>query len=341
MKHILIIRLSAMGDVAISVPVIRALIQQNESVKITFLTRSFFIPFFEDFENVSVFSPDLKGKHKGFFGILKLFKELSHLKIDAIADLHNVIRSKLLVQFFRFSGTPFVQLDKGRGEKRKLTKPRIDKILIPLPSMHERYADVFRKMGFNIDLSKVNFPKKKPLPIEISDKFHTKNLVGFAPFATYESKSFPEKKIEELVFEISKLPNTTIFLFGGGEKEKSILESIASKYKNVFSLVKKMSFDDELKIISNLNAMISMDSGNGHIAAMYGVSVFTIWGVTHPFLGFTPFHQPLKNQVIPDLKKFPLIPTSVYGNKFPKEYLACFETISVNRIKDLLEDSLL
>jgi len=49
MKHILIIRLSAMGDVAISVPVIRALIQQNESVKITFLTRSFFIPFFEEF----------------------------------------------------------------------------------------------------------------------------------------------------------------------------------------------------------------------------------------------------------------------------------------------------
>src|SRR5690606_8274184 len=95
-KHILVIRLSAMGDVAMTIPVLRAFTAQYPDVKITVLTREFFKPFFRDLENVSIFSPDLKGKHKGFFGLLELSKELRLLGINAVADLHNVLRTKIL-----------------------------------------------------------------------------------------------------------------------------------------------------------------------------------------------------------------------------------------------------
>ena len=58
-----------------------------------------------------------------------------------------------------------------------------------------------------------------------------------------------------------------------------------------------------------------MDSGNGHLAAMYGIPVITVWGVTHPYAGFAPFLQPEENSITADREQFPLIPTSVYGNK--------------------------
>lgn len=340
MKHILIIRLSAMGDVAMTVPTIRALVQQNKPIKITLLTREFFTPFFEEFDNLTVFAPDLQNKHKGFFGLVRLFKELKALKIDEIADLHNVLRSKIIVKLFQFSGVKAVQIDKGRKEKKAITKSFFGKKRIPLKSTHERYADVFRKLGFQLNLSTVNFPLKKTLLPLTSNKFNNKLLVGFAPFATYESKSLPLKQIKKIVEALSKNTELTILLFGGGIKEKLILEELALAYDNVISMVQQHSFKEELSIISNLKVMISMDSGNGHLAAMYGVPVITIWGLTHPCLGFTPFHQPEKNQILPDLNRFPLIPTSVYGNKYPKEYLDCFETLDLNKIIDIVTENL-
>jgi ADP-heptose:LPS heptosyltransferase len=78
--------------------------------------------------------------------------------------------------------------------------------------------------------------------------------------------------------------------------------------------------------------MIGMDSGNGHLAAMFGVTVLTIWGVTHPYAGFVPFGQPEANQLIPDLEKFPKIPTSIYGNKVPNGYEDAMLSIPVEKI---------
>ena len=171
-----------------------------------------------------------------------------------------------------------------------------------------------------------------PIPSVINERIKNTKYIGIAPFAAYASKSFPIQKLKELLHEISVLKNVSVLLFGGGKKEKEILDSIANEYNGVYSMVNTITFKEELALISNLDVMIAMDSGNGHIAAMYDVPVVTIWGTTHPYLGFTPFRQPIENQILPDLKKFPLIPTSVYGKDYPKEYLQCFDTISIQQI---------
>ncbi|CAM1361055.1 glycosyltransferase family 9 protein [Tenacibaculum xiamenense] len=331
-KHILVIRLSAMGDVAMTVPVLRALLNQYPDVKVTVVTRSFFSPFFDDLERVSIFCPDLKGKHEGFWGLFRLHKELLRLNIDYVADLHNVLRSKALIALFKIKGYKSYQIDKGRKEKKELTAPDQNKRRIPLKSTHERYADVFRKLGYAIDLSYPYKVSKKNIPSSIKDLIKDQKSIGIAPFAAYESKSLPETKLNELIDDLSNLNNTNILLFGGGNEQKQLFESIESKYDNVYSLVQKVSFKEELDIIANLSVMISMDSGNGHMAAMYDVPVITIWGVTHPYLGFTPFKQPIENQILPDLEKYPLIPTSVYGKDFPDGYLNCFDTINIDDI---------
>jgi len=316
-----------------SVPVISTFVAAYPEVKITVITRAFFSPFFSDIPNVTVFVPDLQKKHKGFLGIWRLSKELLKLDIDAVADLHDVLRSNILIQLLRLKGIPFQQIDKGRADKKALINSK-NKIFKPLKTTHERYADVFRSLGFDLNLKEAVILPKKELPKIVKNYIGEteKNLIGIAPFAAHKGKMFPLDKMEEVISELSKDTDRTILLFGGGKSEKLELDKIAEQYSNVLNVTGKFNFDEELALISNLGIMLSMDSGNGHLAAMFGVQVITIWGVTHPHAGFVPFNQPKENQLVPDLEKFPLIPTSIYGNKYPEGYLGCFDTISPSKI---------
>ena len=318
-QHILVIRLSAMGDVAMSVPVISAFVTYNPNVKVTVLTRAFFAPFFEGIPNVNVFSPDLKVKHKGFLGIRKLAKELSELKIDAVADLHDVLRSNILIQLLRLKGIPYKQIDKGRAEKKALTRAT-SKVFKPLKTTHNRYADVFKELGFQLNLSTYTRSVKTPLSADIWQYIGDteKQLIGIAPFAAHKGKMYPLEKMEHVIKTLSK--EYYVLLFGGGKDEREVLEKIAVKYSNVVNVAGQFSFNEELAIISNLKLMLAMDSANGHLAAMFGVKVITLWGATQPYAGFTPFNQPETNQMLPDLIKYPLIPTSIYGNKQVEGY---------------------
>ena len=170
-KHILVIRFSALGDVAMTVPVIRAFVQQYPGVRLTILTKSFLKPLFEDIDNVEVLSADLKGRHKGLKGLCKLSKELKKLNIDAVADLHNVLRTKVLRALLP---KPFVQIDKGRKEKKAIVKGIIFE---QLKATHQRYADVFETLGFKIDLSNPEFPDKAELDEDLSTYFDVKTKV--------------------------------------------------------------------------------------------------------------------------------------------------------------------
>ncbi|WP_397364858.1 glycosyltransferase family 9 protein [Olleya sp. R77988] len=305
-----------MGDVAMTVPVLRAFSIQNPEVKITVLTRPFFTPFFRDLKNVTVFSIDLKQKHKGVFGLYKLSKQLKALDIDAVADLHNVLRTKILKLFF--FGKKFVQINKGRAEKKALIKGDFFK---PLKTTHQRYADVFKKLGFKIELENPSFPEKKTLPKQVLDTRKIqdkKQWIGIAPFAQYQSKMYPLTQLKEVIDILSK--TYSIFLFGG-KSDKKQLDTLINSSENVLNVAGKYSLNEELDLISNLDIMISMDSGNAHLAAMLGVKVLTIWGVTHPYAGFGAFNQPESYNLIPDRTVYPKTPTSVYGNTYPEEYL--------------------
>lgn len=118
-KHILVIRLSAMGDVAMTIPVLQQLLQQNPDVQITMLTQKFLAPLFEPLERTTVYTIETKGKHKGLKGLYKLYRELKNqYHFDAIADLHNVLRSRVISFLFKIAGIKTVSIDKGRIEKK-------------------------------------------------------------------------------------------------------------------------------------------------------------------------------------------------------------------------------
>ena len=336
-------RLSAMGDVAMTVPVLRALAQRYPELKLTVISRPFFQPFFKDIPNLHFFAFDAKARHKGILGLWRLYQDLKRLKIDAFADLHNVLRSKAVRSLFALNGKKIAFVDKGRAEKKALSRAE-NKIFQPLTTMFERHQLVFENLGFPIDLSRPQFPVKakisQPEFVTIVSQFNT--LIGIAPFAQYDSKVYPLDLMQEVIDALAANKNHTIFLFGGGQNEKEQLDNLKGEKNNVINMAGKVPFTAELDLISNLDVMLSMDSGNGHIAAMLGVPVVTLWGATHPYAGFLPFNQTLDNALVSDRNQYPQLPTSVYGNKKVAGYENAMRTILpeqvVARIRVILKE---
>ncbi|OXA80599.1 ADP-heptose:LPS heptosyltransferase [Flavobacterium aquidurense] len=332
-------RLSAMGDVAMTVPVLRAFVKQYPDVKLTVISRPFFKPFFDGIPNLEFFAFDEKERHKGFPGLLRLYRDLKKFKIDAFADLHNVLRSKVVSLLFALSGKKRATVDKGREGKKELTRAE-NKIFKQLPTMFERHDKVFEKLGFPLDLSQPEFPEKAKLDAAILEIIGNQNqkLIGIAPFAQYDSKVYPIDLMTEVVSTLAQNPNYKILLFGGGKKEIEILDSLSKPFENVINMAGRIKFQQELQLISNLDIMLSMDSGNAHIAAMLGVKVVSLWGATHPYAGFLPFNQSLENALTSDRNQYPKLPTSVYGNKIVDGYADAMRSISPKDVIAKIEE---
>lgn len=334
--HILVIRLSALGDVAMAIPVLRVLRATYPDVRITVLSKPRMAPLFAEIAQCNFVEADVYGAHKGF-GLLKLAKHVKEMGVDAVADLHQVIRSKAITVYLSVQGITSAALDKGRADKKALI--RRPETLRRLKSTHERYAEVFEELQLPIDLASYEPPPKKELTPDLHDAIgrHTKKMIGIAPFAAYSSKMYPLNLMKEVISHMNEGNRFKIVLFGGGKKEVEVFREWEAEYENVTNVAGKFAFKEELALISNLDLMLAMDSGNGHLAAIYGVPVLTLWGVTHPYLGFTPFRQPNDNQLIVNRDQYPLVPTSVYGNKYPPGYENAMESIPVATIVKKIE----
>jgi ADP-heptose:LPS heptosyltransferase len=208
--------------------------------------------------------------------------------------------------------------------------------------MFDRHCETFEKLGFQINLYNPTFPKNAILSEEIINITGKKeeNWIGMAPFAQYESKVYPLDLMQQVIDDLAKNTSNKILLFGGGSEEIKKLNQLKNNHKNVIVLAGKTKLKEELAIISNLNVMLSMDSGNAHIAAMLGVKVITLWGATHPFAGFKPFHQPDDFCLTSDRKQYPFLPTSVYGNKKITGYENAMRTILPSQVIEKINSNL-
>ena len=317
-----------------TVPVISVFSRSYPEVKISVLTKEQYAPLFSHLAGVEVIDVSFQKGIRGLIGLFTLAKKIKTLEIDSIADLHNVLRTKLLKLLL--PNLNFSSLNKGRSEKRRLIK---GKVFAPLKSTFERYADVIRNLDFKLLLS--DYYIKKPLALSKEIQYQISNfdkpMIGIAPFAAFKSKMYPLHQMKRVISSLSK--NYFILLFGAGDYEIKIINNIVSCIPGTYSAAGKYTMEDELRLISNLKGMIAMDSGNAHMAAMMGVSVITLWGVTHPYAGFKPFNQPFQNCLLADRKKFPKVPTSIYGNKYPKEYEGAISTISEDSILEAVKRS--
>lgn len=342
-QHILLYRLSAMGDVAMIVPLLRAFVEQYPNVKVTVASRKFLKPLFQGIENVSFAIVDDKGKHKGVGGLFKLYKQLKSTGITHVADLHNVLRSKIVRNFFKMSGIPVAYINKGRAEKKALTRTE-NKVFKQLKTSHERYADVLAQLGFPVDISTPKTLLNSTINNDVLQitGAKTKPWIGIAPFAAFPSKVYPLDLMEQVIALLSQ-QEYQLFLFGG-KADAVILNPLAQQYPNTIAIAGKLGgLSNELNLIAHLDVMLSMDSGNAHLAAMQHIKTITLWGGTHPFAGFVPFNQPQHYCILPDMDKYPNLPCSIYGNKICDGYEDAMRSIApktvVQKIMEVIKKS--
>ncbi|WP_440134344.1 glycosyltransferase family 9 protein [Chitinophaga sancti] len=330
MKTLLAIRFSAMGDVAMTIPVLQRVLQAHPDVEIVFVSNKNWGALCEGIPRLHFFPADLKGAHKGVKGLYRLFKAVrAAYRIDAVADLHQVLRSQIVRTFFRLTGRKVAVIDKGRAGKKALARQE-NKVLQPLRSTIERYADVFRSLGFSVDMSATPpVFDRRSIPVGMEPKGAFK-WIGLAPFATYVEKTYPFDKIATLLGQLVSQPNTRVLLMGGGAGEVAKLQELAERYPQAIVVAGRFKLPEELAIISQMDVMISMDSANMHLASLFGVSVVSVWGATHPFAGFMGYGQRIGKAAQIELG---CRPCSIFGNKpcFRGDH-ACMEQLPVSEI---------
>ncbi|MFD2933261.1 glycosyltransferase family 9 protein [Spirosoma flavum] len=340
MKQLLLLRFSAMGDVALLAPVIQAFTQRYPNVGITLVTRAKFAVFFEQFPNIHVVGADFDGRHSGLKGIVHLFNELRHLTaFDVVIDAHQNLRSAILKSLFRLVGVPSFTIDKGRTEKRALTR-KVNKVRRQLPHSVERYGRIFDKAGFPFQPAQpFQFSPFTSAEDELTEFLDRQSIttntpwLGIAPFAQHRQKMWPFERFSPLLDQLYDGLPITIFLFGGGASDIAQLETLKHRFPQAILVAGQLSLAAELSLISQLTGMLCMDSGNMHLAALSGVPVLSIWGATHPDAGFGPWGQGDASVLQIPTDVLTCRPCSVFGNK-PcwRGDLACLTTISVEAV---------
>ena len=303
-QKILVMRFSALGDVALTIPVLKAFLATNKDVSVVMASEQQLAGLFSGIERLEFEGFDLKGEYKGFTGIFKIFNTLNKkYDFSLVADLHGVIRTHVLRFLFEASRRKTEVINKGRIEKYALVRKE-NKIFRPLPHATERYADVFRRLGFKINPPPVDDTLKKLDPKEAVVK------IGFAPFAKHAAKMYSLDKFKEIVQYFDRAPYE-LYFFGGKGAERLLLADWEHIFSRAVPMSATSSIAEELEIMGEMRAMVTMDSANMHLASLVNVPVISLWGPTHPYAGFYGFQQDPLNAVQVSLS---CRPCSVFGN---------------------------
>jgi ADP-heptose:LPS heptosyltransferase len=148
------------------------------------------------------------------------------------------------------------------------------------------------------------------------------------------------EKMKLLLKRIKQEQPARFFFLGGGQNELHVMDGLVELFPGSVNVVKEMDLETELALISRLDLMISMDSSNMHMASLLGVKTVTIWGGTHPYAGFSAYHE--KNAVNIQIPKSELScrPCTLYGKgKCHRGDFACMENLSADKVYEQLKEA--
>jgi len=275
-------------------------------------------------------------------------KLLRKATYDVVVDVHDHLRTILLRNLFKIFGTPVVVFDKGRSEKKRFTRLE-NKHTIPLPHTVERYRQAFEKAGYplivNTDRQQIEIKEAsidqvtewlKSNALEKNEKW-----VGIAPFARHASKIWPLDNYAPVMEQLIKKGPVKFFLFGG-DKDIKFFEKLRLKFpEHTIIVAGQLKIKQELALIRTLDLMLCVDSSNMHLAALMGIPLLSIWGGTHPDVGFGPFGKGAESILQISQTTLPCRPCSVYGReKCFRGDFACLTSITPDEVVGRMEELL-
>ena len=306
---ILVVRFSSIGDIVLTTPVVRALKKQLNA-EVHFLTKS-------SFTSLLINNPYVDVVYQIDKSVNEVSSDLKNEKYDLVVDLHSNLRSAKL----RNIGKKYVKYNKDTFKKFLFVKFSVDR----LKSKHtvERYFDTVEKMGVKNDNEGLDFFLSKKDEIDLT--FFPKPYITFAIGGTHFTKKLPTEKI----ISICKKRKESVVLIGGPE-DFAIGKIIESNCENVINTCGKYNINESAFIVNNSDLLITHDTGMMHIAAALGTKIFSIFGGTHPNLGFTPYKPNSENRII-QIENLDCRPCHRYGkSKCPKGHFKCMQEIDEN-----------
>ncbi|MFI3259866.1 MAG: glycosyltransferase family 9 protein [Rikenellaceae bacterium] len=299
-----------MGDVAMVAHAMRALRVTYPDLKVSILTKELFRPLFDGLDmEILPIKFDFEGRHKGLAGLRRLADEIESYGVDCVADLHNVLRTAILRSILRLKGIPSKHLHKNRFHRWMRMDGGCNVATLEMPHTVVRYCNVLRDLGFKVEdpSPAVKSPRPNPMPYPKGEQ----RWIGVAPFSAHEGKCYPLPLVTRVVDELSKRYDRVFIHSGPGAELEYALE-LERRYDNVEAVFGRMKLEGEIGLIANLDCLISMDSFTMHVASLVVTPTLSIWGATHPSIGFSGYGMGNKGFVQLELS---CRPCSTFGNK--------------------------
>ena len=309
---ILIYRLSSIGDIVLTTPVIRNIRKKYADAEIHFLTR-------EKYADVLSFNPYIDKLITVQLAPKEKLQELKAENYDYLIDLHRNIRSKALKRKLKAKYSTFPKLN---FKKYLYTKLKINRM--PVVHIVDRYMEAVKHIDVQNDGEGLDFfiDKKVLLPQLPHDEFIT-----FAIGATFNTKRYPIEQVDAFI-EKSPLP---VFILGGKAEEEYGQKLEAENRDKAVSFCGKLSLQESAEIIRQSKLCISNDTGMMHFASALKKPLISIWGNTVPAFGMYPYYpEAMQNRYkILEVKNLKCSPCSKLGhNECPKKHFKCMKEIN-------------
>lgn len=335
-QKILVIRLSSLGDILLTSPVVRCLKMKYPASQIDFLIKSEYADLYRFNPNVTTLR-ELSGGGK--IELRSIKEKIRSTRYDIIVDLHNSLRSRYL-RFFSMSR--YTKVIKKKIFKRLLlVKFGID-LFDDLDHVIGRYFETVKNFGVKDD-------GKGPemfIPGEVSEIAANmtaglnldqhKHVFGFAPSARHFTKIWPAERFVDLGVELTKEFQAKIIIFGGKEEKdycEDISQMIKSKsgHNSAVNYAGKLNLLETAAVLDRCDQVITNDSGVMHMAAARKRKTVAIFGSTVRHLGFAPAGT---EHVIVESSGVKCRPCSHIGKDHcPKGHFNCMKEISVDKVR--------
>lgn len=316
-NKILVIRLSSLGDILLTTPLVRTLQRKYPEKKIHFLLRS-------EFESVLVNNHYLE---KLFLFTRseeenkELIKSLKKENYDLVIDLQNNLRSAFVSNKL---GVPRIKFNKRNIAKFLLVNFKIN-LLKDAPQIPVRYAGIFEDIQLDnagLDLFTYNAPSPLFDP--------NKRYIGFAPGSRHFTKMWPQKYYIELGKMLNQHGFTVALL--GGKDDRLVCAEIASAI-DAIDLSNKNDILQTAADMKKCEAIVCNDSGLMHSASASDIRVLAIFGSTVKELGFTPYYGkdtgPASKYKVVENNSISCRPCTHIGkDRCPKKHFKCMMEIT-------------
>ena len=318
-KKILIVRLSSLGDVLLTTPVVRSLKKNYPQLSIDFLIK-------KNFADAVRFNPNINSTII-YDDSPELLEQLKDNSYDLIIDLHNNFRSKKIV---RQLGIPAYKFVKPNFEKFILVHFKIN-LLKDIKPITQRYADVIPNLELDGDGLELFIPDSVKSKLE-----EFENVIGICPGAVHFTKRWPIEFYAEFGRRLTEDGYKVAIL--GGESDRNICSDLQKMIPNSIDLSNNNDLFQTAAHMRSCKAVVCNDSGLMHTAAAMGIPVISIFGSTVKEFGFAPYGVP--NLVIEnhDLNCRPC--THIGKSKCPKRHFKCMNEITPNLVYDKFKNLL-